>query len=151
MVIVLIYFIRVRREGVSGTLTWESFAAMFPWRVAYDHTHYSQDGDQSIADVMVLDTTAHDVYLEFQSGHFVVKRIHVHSSIKFHKSSSRIDKQVMQVYGESLALLANQIRARCCITSSMITHISHDTNKYFFQFWRWWTRCRACEEWRDAL
>ena len=76
MVEILMDFIRAERDG-NWKLHLQSFSAMLPWLIIYDHTIYSRWGPIYLADMHLLDKTAPEVFVESIKGNFVVNPLDV--------------------------------------------------------------------------
>ena len=73
MVETILNFIRTECEG-NWQLHLESFAALLPWLVVYDHNNYSRWGPVYLTEMKSLEKTALKIYAEFQAGNVVFKQ-----------------------------------------------------------------------------
>ncbi|MES9879525.1 MAG: hypothetical protein ABW185_01435 [Sedimenticola sp.] len=69
----LLQFIRAERDGM-WTLHLSAVAQMIPYMFAYDRNKYSRWASVYLADMNMLESTAPQVYREFQAGNHPVKR-----------------------------------------------------------------------------
>ena len=64
---------RAEREG-NWELHLESYAAILPWLVVYDHNNYSRWGPVYLTQMRSIERTAPEKHAEFMAGNYVVKR-----------------------------------------------------------------------------
>ena len=72
MIHLMLLLIRAEREG-NWNLHLDILRDMLSWMTIYDHVNYARWGVIYLVDMMQLENTAPNVYIEFAAGNFVVK------------------------------------------------------------------------------
>ena len=131
MVETLLNFIRAEREG-NWQLHLESFAAILPWLVMYDHNNYSRWGPVYLTEMRSLEKTAPEIYREFQAGNFVIKRSqNLFNQVPPDQATEWINK-MCKVSGGIIGITrSDQARDRFCATWAVRSHVSQVTKVLF--------------------
>ena len=131
MVEVLLDFIRANRDG-NWELHLDAFTAMLPWMTIYDHTNYARWGPVYLADMKGLPITAPEIYAEFMSGNFVIKR----SKKRFNQvpvdQATEWMNRMCKISNGIIGITRNETaRDRFCVTWAERSHISHETKHLY--------------------
>ncbi|KAJ8943944.1 hypothetical protein NQ314_009608 [Rhamnusium bicolor] len=140
-------FYTAKRSG-NWDLHLKSLRCMIPWFFAYDHYNYSRCASVYLADMLNLESTAPNVYVEFLKGNFVIKRLpgafntisvdqaleHVNKSSKngggivgLTKNSTRLDEWgVSDLISQNIEIGSK----RKVIDEKSVVVLQHQFNKY---------------------
>lgn len=131
MVKTLLNFIRAEREG-NWELHLESFAAILPWLVVYDHNNYSRWGPVYLTEMKSLEKTAPKIYAEFQAGNFVIKcSNNLFNQVPPDQATEWMNKMCKVSGGIIGFTRSDQARDRFCATWAIRSHVSQATKVLF--------------------
>ena len=131
MVETLLDFIRAERED-NWELHLESFAAILPWLVVYDHNNYSRWGPVYLTEMRSLEKTAPEIYEEFKVGNFVIKRNNnVFNQVSPDQATEWVIKMCKASGGIIGITRSDQARDRFCATWAVRSHVSQETKVLF--------------------
>ena len=126
MVETLMDFTRAQREG-NWVLHIESFAAMIPWFLIYDHTNYARWGPIYLADMKLLEKTAPKIHSEFMAGNFVVKWSQKYFNQVSPDQATEWMIRTCKMHNGIIGITQNdQARNKFCITWSARSQVMQD-------------------------